>query len=419
VNPDELDELLSRSLRPSVAPSVGASATDALGEIVRRGRTRRRRRYAATAALGAVGLVAAGATFISQRGPDRQRVVVAAPSPSDAPSSNAPAISITVATSIAASTSAVPGPAASAAPSFIAVRDATFELWTPAGKVRSFVPCAATDNGCNVPVITVVGDNVWYVVAHGDGSSAVERVGAADDAAAQIVYEPTGGARVRDVTVVSVDDVYVIESAGGATRGRLIRLHGGARDVIAADVAEVVATVGGRLAYVTPDGVVVRETLDSATRAVPLGSMASGGALVSQLSWAPTSDALIFRAAGGSGTDRYLLDVAGATTLDAARPLDAAAACWISDSQLAALQPAAADNATAFAGTIVAIDRVTVERSPFGSAQHRTTQIACGPDGTVALVLLGTGATGDLVRLRADGSVDRLGSGYSRVRSIR
>ena len=161
-------------------------------------------------------------------------------------------------------------------------------------------------------------------------------------------------------------------------------------------------------------------TLDGAMRTVRIGSMASGGALVSQLSWAPTSDALIFRAAGGSVTDRYLLDVAGATTLEVARPLGAAAACWISDSQLGALQPAAASNATTLAGTVIGIDPVTLDRTPFGSAQHRTTQIGCGPDGTVALVELATSAsTGDLVRLHADGSVERLGSGYTRVRSIR
>ena len=419
MNPDELDELLSRSLRPSPGSSATLGDDGSLGDIVRRGRTRRRRRHAVTAALGAVGLVIAGATVISQRRPDRQRIIVTAPSPSDAPSSSVPAISTNVATSIAASTTAVPVPAP-VSPSFVAVRDATFELWTPAGKVRSFVPCPAADKGCNVPVVTVVGDNVWYVVVRVDGSSAVERVGAADDAAAQVVYEPTNGARVRDVTVVSVDDVYVIESAGGATRGTLFWLHGGAREVIAADVAEVVATPAGRLAYVTPDGVVVRETSDGATRNVSFGSMASGGELVSQLSWAPTADALIFRSAGGSGTDRYLFDVAGATTLDAARPLESAAACWISDSQLGALQPAGANNATTFTGTVVAIDRVALDRSPFGSTQHRTTQIACGPDETVALVELAAGAsTGDLVRLHADGSVERLGSGYSRVRSIR
>ena len=426
MNHDELDELLTRSLRPPSGSSPTSGHGGALGDIVRRGRTRRRRRNSVAAVFGAVALAVIGVGVVSGRGHDGgQRVIVGDPSvtdPSvtDASATDAPTSITATTVGIVASTTSAPVSVGSGALSFVAVRDTTFELWTAASRVRSLVPCPATGNGCTVPVVTVVGDNVWYVVSRGDGSTAVERVSVADDAAAQVVYEPASGARVRDVTVVSVDDVYVIESAGGATRGTLVRLHGGAREVIAADVAEVVATAGGRLAYVTPDDVVVRETLDGAMRTVRIGSMASGGALVSQLSWAPTSDALIFRAAGGSVTDRYLLDVAGATTLEVARPLGAAAACWISDSQLGALQPAAASNATTLAGTVIGIDPVTLDRTPFGSAQHRTTQIGCGPDGTVALVELATSSsTGDLVRLHADGSVERLGSGYTRVRSIR
>ena len=411
MNPDDLDDLVTRSLRGAAA-SPGSA--DALGSIVRRGRARLRRRTAVAASGAAVVVVAAGlAVVVAGRNQGTQRVTVA----DDRTSSIAPtAVSSTVTTKGAPVTTLVPvattiGSSATRGPDFVAVENGLLDIYRDGAVIARVDPCAPVQPArqCTVPVMATAGSGLVYLRRTPGGTTIVRN--ALDGTAETTVAGATDPA---DLAVGKDGDLYIVDRPTASNPGQL-------REVFASGIEpagigsayEVVATDDGRLAWVTVDSITIGLP-DGTRRMIGLGRF-TGAGRPSQLSFGPPgSSLLLVRAPGDAGT-RLVVDTVHDNSLDDARVVPATAACWLPDGTIAAYSGAVGAPAA-----VRRVDVATGASAPLSDQSFVTEQIACAADGTIAVVdHAGGAATGDLVLVHTDGSVTRLGGGYERVRSIR
>ena len=415
MNPDDLDDLVTRSLCGAAA---SPGSTDALGSIVRRGRARRRRRTAIAASGAAVVVfVAAGLAVLAGRGTETQRVTVGE-RPSTVEPTTAATTRASVATTPAPLVSSVVttiGSAAARGPDFVVVDHGLLDVYRGGASIAHVNPCGAEQGAaqCTTPVIATAGTGLVYLRRTAGGTTIVQN--ALDGSAETTV---AGAADAADLAVGSNGYLYVLDGQAAATPGqlRVVIASGAALRPnlrVALNAYEVVATEDGRLAWVTDDGITVRRP-DGTDRVIGLGRFTGAGD-PSQLSFGPSgSSLLLVRAPGDAGT-RLVVDTARDNGLDDARVVPATAACWTPDGTIAAF-----DGSVTTPGSLRRVDAATGSSAPITDQTFATAQIACAADGTIALVdHSGGAATGDLVLVRADGSVSRLGGGYERVRSIR
>ena len=413
MNPDDLDDLVTRSLR-GAASSPGS--TDALGSIVRRGRARRRRRAAVAASGIAAAVVAAGLAVVAG-GRDRgtERVTLGGERPSTVAST---AVASTAPATFGPVTTTVPvvsttGPTAARGPDFVAARGGLLDVFRDGAVIAQINSCGAEQpaSSCTVPVIAISGTGSVYLRRTPSGTMIVRD--ALDGTPETIVQ---GESAAVDLAVGANGDLYVLNGSETSSAGMLHTIYASGIEpagIVAEGAREVVATDDGRLAWVTAYGLSVRQA-DGTHRLIGLGGF-TGAGRPSQLSFGPPgSSLLLVRAPGDVGT-RLVVDTARDTNLDDARTFAATAACWTPDGTIAAY-----DGSVASPGSLRRVDAATGASAPITDQTFATDQIACAADGTIALVdHAGGAATGDLVLVHPDGSVTLLGGGYERVRSIR
>ena len=414
MNPDDLDDLVTRALRGAAA-SPGSA--DALGSIVRRGRARRHRRTAVAASGIAAAVVAAGLGVVaSVRDRGTERVTLGGERTSTVAST---AVASTVPPTAASVTTTGPvatttGPAGARGPDFVVVENGLLDVYRDGGVIAQINPCGAEQpaSSCTVPVIAISGTGSVYLRRTPSGTMIVRD--ALDGTPETIVQ---GESAALDLAVGANGDLYVLDRPATSSAGTIHTIYASGIEpagVVAEGAREVVAADDGRLAWVTDDGITVRRP-DGTDRVIGLGRFTGAGD-PSQLSFGPPgSSLLLVRAPGDAGT-RLVVDTARDNSLDDARVVPAAtAACWTPDGAIAAF-----DGSVTTPGSLRRVDAATGASAPITDQTFATAQIACAADGTIALVdHTGGAATGDLVLVRADGSVTRLGGGYERVRSIR
>ena len=419
MNPDHLDDLVTRSLRD--AASMPGSP-DALASIVRRGCARRRRRTAIAASGAVVVVVAAGlAVVVAGRNQGTQRVTVADDRTSTVASNALTATVPTTGASVTTQFTAAPtvssttSPGAVRGPDFVVVDHGLLDVYRGGASIARVNPCGVEQGAaqCTTPVIATAGTGLVYLRRTAGGTTIVQN--ALDGSAETTVAGATDAA---DLAVGSNGYLYVLDGQAAATPGQLhvVIASGAALRAnlrVALNAYEVVATEDGRLAWVTDEGITVRP--DGTDRVIGLGRF-TGAGRPSQLSFGPPESSLLLARAPGDPGTRLVVDTARDNSLDDARVVPAAtAACWTPNGTIAAY-----DGSVTSPGSLRRVDASTGASAQITDQTFATDQIACAADGTIALVdHAGGAATGDLVLVHPDGSVERLGSDYERVRSIR
>lgn len=389
MTPDDLDDVLRRSLGAggAVPPSSAGGDLDAL---VARGHLRRRRRQTGLAGAAAAVVLVGGLTLAARRDPsgpvavDRTTSTIAPTAPTVAPETS----------TTTASAGRAPIEMVAQTGTTLAVVRGTDQR----AAVETVDACAGVEETpCDVPVVAVAADDLWFlrrtasrrdVVHHHDGVSEVVFGGAFDFSVGPL--DPGSGGRL----------LYVLRADGTLVQVDLSLLNAAVIAVlpqVAAGVREVVATTDGRLAWVTDAGVGVRST-DGTTHVIPFDAPPS------QLSFAPAGPLLLVRTADGR---RAVVDTA---TDAVATTFDATAACWGATDAIVYAYDGAADRA----GRLSAVRPLAGGTVRFDD-EFATDRIACTPTGAVAYV----DAAGVLVRtVPGTGQATYIAGSFDRVRSV-